>query len=241
MEISTGERLETIKPESTCFCVYKHTSPSGKIYIGITSNPPQKRWYYGNGYRSNEYFYRAIKKYKWKNFKHEILYSGLNKSNACELEALLIEKYRSANPKFGYNETYGGEHNFHTAETKRKIAEKQTGHKVSPETRAKLSELAKNRIGEKSSRYGKPCSEETKERIMKSHNKTNKPVFCIELGKSFWGLRAANREANVSRSQLKRHLDGCAKYAGRHPETGERLHWYYVEDLNSEERKNKSA
>ena len=26
--------------------VYKHTSPSGKVYIGITSNSPEKRWIY---------------------------------------------------------------------------------------------------------------------------------------------------------------------------------------------------
>lgn len=26
------------------FCVYKHTSPSGKCYIGITNQDLEKRW-----------------------------------------------------------------------------------------------------------------------------------------------------------------------------------------------------
>ena len=26
------------------FCVYKHTTPSGKVYIGITSRKPKERW-----------------------------------------------------------------------------------------------------------------------------------------------------------------------------------------------------
>lgn len=30
--------------------VYKHTSPSGKVYIGITGREPKLRWDNGNGY-----------------------------------------------------------------------------------------------------------------------------------------------------------------------------------------------
>ena len=26
------------------YCVYKHTSPSGKSYIGITNQRPERRW-----------------------------------------------------------------------------------------------------------------------------------------------------------------------------------------------------
>lgn len=48
--------------DSTNFIVYKHTSPSGKVYIGITMQAPSERFKYGNGYKDNEYFWRAIKK-----------------------------------------------------------------------------------------------------------------------------------------------------------------------------------
>ena len=46
--------------------VYKHISPSGKVYVGISSNV-KNRWA-GNGYYyqlSETIFSRAIKKYGW--------------------------------------------------------------------------------------------------------------------------------------------------------------------------------
>ena len=33
------------------FIVYKHTSPNGKVYIGITKQNPKQRWGNGSGYR----------------------------------------------------------------------------------------------------------------------------------------------------------------------------------------------
>ena len=44
------------------YCVYKHTCPNGKVYIGVTSQNPLRSWNNGNGYRGNEHFYRAIVK-----------------------------------------------------------------------------------------------------------------------------------------------------------------------------------
>ena len=44
------------------YCVYMHTCPKGRVYIGITRNNPLKRWQNGTGYRTNEYLTRAIKK-----------------------------------------------------------------------------------------------------------------------------------------------------------------------------------
>lgn len=37
------------------YCIYKHTSPSNKSYIGITSMNPLDRWKNGNGYSHNSY------------------------------------------------------------------------------------------------------------------------------------------------------------------------------------------
>nr|DAX47865.1 MAG TPA: intron associated endonuclease [Bacteriophage sp.] len=45
------------------FIVYKHTSPSNKVYIGITKLNLIKRWQGGKGYINNTYFFRAILKY----------------------------------------------------------------------------------------------------------------------------------------------------------------------------------
>lgn len=70
------------------FSVYKHTSPVGKVYIGITSKAPKERWQNGRGYWNNKHFYRAIKKYGWNNFEHEILYEGLTEGQANIIEQM---------------------------------------------------------------------------------------------------------------------------------------------------------
>jgi hypothetical protein len=64
---------------NTCntYIVYKHTSPNNKVYIGITKKKPNDRWASGFGYEHQIYFFRAIVKYGWDNFKHEILYTNL--------------------------------------------------------------------------------------------------------------------------------------------------------------------
>lgn len=91
------------------YCVYKHTSPSGKVYIGITMKNPLKRWANGLGYCRQSYFFNAILKYGWDNFTHEILYTGLTKEEACQKEIELIALYRSNQRKYGYNISSGGE------------------------------------------------------------------------------------------------------------------------------------
>ena len=90
------------------YCVYKHTSPTGKVYIGITKRNPQKRWNGGNGYSSNRYFFRAILKYGWGNFKHEIIETKLTQEQAVEKERYYIKLYNSTDPERGYNIEAGG-------------------------------------------------------------------------------------------------------------------------------------
>ena len=112
------------------YCVYKHTSPSNKVYIGITYNT-KKRWCDGNGYlhkrKDGKYnqplFARAILKYGWENFTHEILINNLSKEQACELEKKYIKEYDSTNLQKGYNISFGGDavmyNKHHSKETKR--------------------------------------------------------------------------------------------------------------------------
>lgn len=57
------------------YTVYMHISPNNKKYIGVTKNKPEKRWGYGNNYKSSPMFYKAIKKYGWNNIEHKILYT----------------------------------------------------------------------------------------------------------------------------------------------------------------------
>ena len=93
------------------FTVYRHTTPSGKVYIGITRQNPIRRWRPdGSGYKENNHFWNAICSYGWDNITHEIIASGLTKDEACEMEIALIAEHDSMNPNKGYNGTIGGEH-----------------------------------------------------------------------------------------------------------------------------------
>ena len=116
--------------EENIWCVYKHTTPSGKVYIGITSQRPLRRWRCGNGYKSNPYFYHAIQKYGWDNIEHEILFKNLSEDDAKNKEIDLIEQYGSYNRDKGYNLTLGGEGT--------------TGHKWTDEEKKQISKRYKD-------------------------------------------------------------------------------------------------
>ena len=91
------------------YCVYMHTNKvNGKKYIGITRQNPKIRWANGQGYKTQP-FYRAIEKYGWDSFKHDILYKELDYKSACEYEINLIKKYNTTDSKYGYNVSDGGE------------------------------------------------------------------------------------------------------------------------------------
>lgn len=141
--------------------VYKHTSPSGKVYIGITSKECNRRWRSnGSGYlRLNKdgkfiqpYFANAIIKYGWNNISHEILFNNLSESEAKLKEKELIQEFKNN----CYNLTSGGDG--------------VCGRIVSKETRLKMSQAHLGHAG-----YNKGChlSEETKAKIS-SANKGRK-------------------------------------------------------------------
>lgn len=88
--------------------VYRHISPSNKSYIGITSQEPSKRWRNGVGYDKETKFGKAIKKYGWDNFSHEIIEDNISTfEEACEREKYWILIYDTF--KSGYNSTLGGD------------------------------------------------------------------------------------------------------------------------------------
>lgn len=95
--------------EERNYIVYKHTSPSNKVYIGITKQTLKARWKNGKGYKNNEHFTYAIKKYGEENFKHEILFDNLTLEEAKIKEIETIALYDSTNKNKGYNKTIGGD------------------------------------------------------------------------------------------------------------------------------------
>lgn len=181
------------------YCVYKHTCPNGKVYIGITNCDPLLRWRNSGAGYSRQIFFRAIQKYGWDNIQHEIICEGLSKEEAEAKEIELITLYQSNNRNFGYNISGGGEGflgvtpwnkgGHISEETKEKIRRANIGKKTSAQTRMKLSlskignQNAKGNVlseetrkkissavsGEKNPFYGKKHSKETKEKMKKNH------------------------------------------------------------------------
>lgn len=91
------------------YSVYCHTNKiNGKRYIGITKQNPLKRWGTNGCNYKKLNFYRAIQKYGWDNFKHEILFENLSKEDAENKEIELIAKYNTRDDMFGYNIAIGG-------------------------------------------------------------------------------------------------------------------------------------
>lgn len=147
-----------------------HTSPSGKRYIGITSQKPEDRWgYNGSGYlcKNPNGTYRqpamanAVLKYpNWSEWKHEILLTKATQKHAGQEEQRLIALYKCNNRRYGYNISPGGE-----------------GASLSADTKKKISEANKGRlVGEKNPNYGKPMSDETKKKLSES----KKGKYCGE-------------------------------------------------------------
>lgn len=103
--------LDNTNTNDLRYFVYEHVNKvNGKRYIGITSR--EKVFYRwgreGNSYQS-QIFGRAIKKYGWDNFEHNILAEGLSQQDAFEMERNLIKKFETTNPKYGYNISIGGD------------------------------------------------------------------------------------------------------------------------------------
>lgn len=249
--------------DKNTWCVYMHTSPSDKVYVGITCQKPKRRWRDGAGYliRDKNGAYHqpamahAILKYGWENFQHIIFAENLNKKEAEKLERLLIALWETNNPCHGYNIQSGGlSGGTLPEEHRRKISERQKGEKHpnygkqrSVATRKKISESLKGEnnpnygkkvpeeirkkigeslSGEKNPMYGKHHTEEAKEKIRQSNIGRGRTVYCIELNKQWDSMAQAQKETGAYGIYLV--LQGKQHYAGRHPETGEKLHWIEI-------------
>lgn len=184
------------------YCVYKHTSPHGKVYIGITRQKPENRWQGGLGYRHNAHFFRAILKYGWDSFAHEVLCSGLTREAACQMEVALIEAYQSNDKARGYNITNGGE-----------------CFKHSPESIALMSERRKGK-------GPRTLSEAQKQKLRENHKGGAEPkrVICLTTMVIYESINDAARDTGVDKGPISRCCRGV-----KHYNTAGGLRWAYYD------------
>ena len=129
------------------YTLYYHTFPNGKMYFGQTCNDVEIRWgKNGYGYKKQPLMWNAIQKYGWDNIEHRIISTGLDKDEADFQEMFYISAYRTNEPEFGYNMTYGGEGTvgkIYSEESRNKMSEKRKGRKITDEQKKKTSETMK--------------------------------------------------------------------------------------------------
>ena len=204
---------------SRVFTLYKHTSPSGKVYIGITSQTNlNRRWDGGRGYKGNHYFYRAIQKYGWDAFRHDVLSVYQTRDEACAAEREMIAKYKSQDPAHGYNISPGGDHAEHTSDSKRKISQAQKGRRHSEATIRKISE---NRKG----KGLRVIPEATKAKMRENHagGAESKPVRCVETGAVYTCVNDASRATGIHKGPISR----CCRRIP-HYNTAGGYHWEWA-------------
>lgn len=211
------------------YCVYIHTAPDGRVYVGITSQKPEARWQGGNGYKNNSYFTRAIKKYGWENFKHEILFEGLTVDEAKTKEIDLIAEYKSNVRKYGFNISSGGESKKGTTISdwqKQRISQASKGRIVSGETREKLSRSSKRawenpefiqymreiNSGKNNKMYGRKMTDEDKQkRGAKSVVQFDKAGNKIA---EYISIHEASNKTGICRDSIQKCCRGIFKTAG---------------------------
>ena len=193
------------------FTVYLHRNKvNGKVYVGITSKAPERRWRNGFGYSDQSLFWKAIVKYGWDNFEHEILFENLTQDDAELLERLLISKYRSNEREFGYNLADGGRVN--------------KGYKLSDETRQRLSRshIGKTAWNKGLSGYivpkarGKKRSEEACKKMSDNRPKKSVSQYTLEgeFITKYTSMKEAYRHTGISDGSISAACAGKQKTAG---------------------------
>lgn len=211
--------------EERVYSVYRHTSPSGKVYIGQTKQKVWVRWLHnGNGYKDNPIFWCAIKKYGWENISHEVLLENLTKTEADYAEKYLIKWYKLH--KISYNVTDGGEGGYGLIPWNKgkhiNMIPWNKGIVMPEETRLKISQSKKGH------KYG-PQSELHKLHKAEKHKI---PIVMVDiynprLYKTFKSAKDAQDKLGFSRKGISRSLtNSCVQAYG--------YFWFYIDSFNQD-------
>jgi len=140
--------------------VYKITNTvNGKVYIGQTVGTLHKRWSAHktdarNGKKSLT-ICKAIRKYGPENFCAEELATASSIEMLNELEIHFINLYRSHDPKFGYNSTFGGDRPKITEQLREKFRSRPNHWKRRKHSSETIERMADAQRGPKNHRFGK--------------------------------------------------------------------------------------
>ena len=200
--------------------IYKYTSPSGKVYVGQTTNPSKRKYKHKKeSFKLKTKFANAIRKYGFENFTYEVLFETKLTNDLQKLKHILdvletsfISFYDSINN--GYNISLGGGGSLgykHTEEWKQEASSRMLGNSYS--TGIRRSEEEKQRISTKLT--GHSVSEETRIKIGEKNSRS-----IIQLDKKgnviaeFKSAVEAAKVLNLSRTGINNCCNGLSKSSG---------------------------
>ena len=199
---------------------------NNKIYIGKSSNIKRRLSQYSYMLKfnllHNSHLQSSILKYGRENFTFEILEFS-NEENLNNREKYWIDFYKSYNPKFGYNKTFGGDGLIATEEIKLKISNSLIGITHSDERKLNQSESHKGKTLSdetkiKQSNSQKIRFQENSEIIKHRLAMSKEPIIQLELDgafvKEFISIREAERITKIHSSTISRVCKNKRKSGG---------------------------
>lgn len=209
--------------------IYKITSPTGKIYIGKTTNPEVRfKDYKKCNCKSQKILCSSLKKYGFDKHNIEIIMEGIYPDiDLNQLEVYYIGLYNSFNRNNinGMNLTLGGEGvtgRIVSEETRKKIGEKSKLRKHTEETKKKISEnrrktgkTKKHELAIESLRGRKIIK--SKEWIKNNTESIKKPILQYTLDDEFireWkSAQDVENELGLCRKNISANLRKKTKHA----------------------------
>lgn len=158
-----------------------------------------------------------------------------NPEHKLRMSQIMKEKWKD--PKYRQKQEEHRKNHPHTIseEGKKKISEARKayiakhgtptqgiGHTEETKEKLRLSKL-----GDKNPMYGK---KHTEEEIQNLREKSSHPIMCVETQQIFSSHKEAAAWCGLSSAaSISDYLAGRKKSAGKHPETGEKLHWKKID------------
>lgn len=160
----------------------------------------------------------------WENEEHKKYISQVMKEKWQE------EEYRNKQMEYRKNNphTISEDGRKRISEARKKyIQEHGTPTQGIGHTEETKEKIRQSKLGEKNPMYGKHHTEEQKQKV---REKLGKKVQCIETGQIFNSRAEAAQWCGLAKgSSISANLSGKKKSAGKHPETGEKLHWKNID------------
>lgn len=192
-------------------CIYKITSPSGKVYIGSTINFKKRIKHYKNlDCKAQRKLYSSLVKYGFDSHKIEIV-EECNIDKLLERERYYGELYNTCSDN-GLNlalPNYGDKKVIYSEETLRRKSEVEKGEK-NHFFGKKHSEETKHKI--RLVHLGKKLTKEHREKVSKNNARHNsKIVIDLESGIFYNSAKEASIYKCIPHSTLRNRLNGGLK------------------------------